>query len=123
MRGSGGGRPGLRDIGKLALEIKMRAAKRLILGITVFCAILPTEVFAAYKCMNPAICRAVCGSETCGKIAARDPDMKALDLSKGAAGQIAASSSGSSSGTSSRKTYTCSNPAICIAVCGKKTCP
>lgn len=101
----------------------MRAARSLILGITVFCAILPTEVFAAYKCMNPAICKAVCGSETCGKIAARDPDMKALDLSKGASGQIAASSSGSSSGTSSRKTYTCSNPAICIAVCGKKTCP
>ncbi|BCG87164.1 MULTISPECIES: hypothetical protein [unclassified Mesorhizobium] len=99
----------------------MRAAKRWILGISVFCALLPTEVFAAYKCMNPAICRAVCGSETCGKISASNRDMKALDL--GASGQLAASSGGASSGTSSKKTYTCSNEAICIAVCGKKTCP
>ncbi|BCG79331.1 hypothetical protein [Mesorhizobium sp. 113-3-3] len=98
----------------------MRAAKRWILGISVFCALLPTEVFAAYKCWNPAICKAVCGAEICGKISASNRDMKALDGS----GKLAASGGGSSSsGSSSKKTYTCSNPAICIAVCGKKTCP
>ncbi|WP_095200657.1 hypothetical protein [Mesorhizobium carmichaelinearum] len=99
----------------------MRAAKRLIFGISVFCALLPTEVFAAYKCWNPAICKAVCGAEICGKISANNRDMKTLD--QGGPGQLAASGGGSSSGTSSKKTYTCSNPAICIAVCGKKTCP
>lgn len=97
----------------------MRAAKRWILGISVFCALLPTEVFAAYKCWNPAICKAVCGAEICGKISASNRDMKALDGS----GKLASSSGGTSSGTNSKKTYTCSNPAICIAVCGKKTCP
>lgn len=53
----------------------MRAAKRWILGISVFCALLPTEVFAAYKCWNPAICKAVCGAEICGKISASNRDM------------------------------------------------
>jgi hypothetical protein len=101
----------------------MRAAKTIFLGISMFCVILPTQVLAEYKCWNPAICKAVCGSEICGKLSANNRDMKALDLSKKrASGQIAASSSGSSSGSNSKKTYTCSNPAICIAVCGKKTC-
>jgi len=105
----------------------MRAAKRLILGISVFCVLLPTEVFAAYKCMNPAICRAVCGSETCGKIAASNRDMKALEslMPKGPSGKLANSAGKSSTGSSanSEKSYTCMNPAICIAICGKETCP
>lgn len=77
--------------------------------------LVPTQSFAAYTCMNPAICRAVCGAPTCGQITARDADIRALDAP---AAKLAATPGQPAAG----KTYTCMNPAICRAVCGSPTC-
>lgn len=77
--------------------------------------LVPTQSFAAYTCMNPAICRAVCGAPTCGQFTARDADMRALDAP---AAKLAATPGKPAAG----KTYTCMNPAICRAVCGSSTC-
>lgn len=97
----------------------MRPALSKLIGLAFlgFATLTTSQASAAYTCMNPAICRAVCGSETCGKISARDPDMKALQSFK-PAGQIAASANS----PAARKPYTCMNPAICKAVCGSTTC-
>lgn len=80
--------------------------------------LLPTQSFA-YTCFNPAICIAVCGAKTCGRIADNDPDMKKIDIK---AQTLSSGASTASSSQSRAAPYTCFNPAICIAVCGKKTC-
>ena len=96
----------------------MRRQALRLLGTTLFCfsILAPLQAMAAYTCSNPAICRAVCGSTTCGKIAARDPDMKALQTFT-PGNTLAASAD-----AKARKPYTCFNPAICKAVCGSPTC-
>ena len=95
----------------------MRKMHVLTFGVASLCLsiLLPSQSFAAYTCMNPAICRAVCGAPTCGQITARDADMRALDAP---AAKLAASPGKPAAG----KTYTCMNPAICRAVCGSPTC-
>lgn len=92
-------------------------AKAALLGV---CILLPTQSFAAYTCSNPAICIAVCGAKTCGRIASSNVDMKHIDAASSTLSSAAPSAS--SAGNARAKPYTCSNPAICIAVCGKKTC-
>ena len=95
-----------------------RLAKTAVIAIAV---ILPSQSFAAYTCSNPAICIAVCGAKTCGRIAANDPDMSRVDVA--APQKLSTGSTASTNASGDRaKPYTCSNPAICIAVCGKKTC-
>jgi len=91
----------------------------------------PAEGFA-YTCFNPAICKAVCGSETCGeadrksyKPVARfstsdmQRELRAAPRDGAVADVLRAVMS---SGEAATQGYTCFNPAICIAVCGKKTC-
>lgn len=88
--------------------------------LLVAAAVLPTQSLAAYTCSNPAICIAVCGSKTCGAIKDDDADMTRLDSKPMA---LSSGVTASSSNNQSRaRPYTCWNPAICIAVCGKKTC-
>ena len=96
----------------------LRSHVKAICGAAALAAavLLSTQSFA-YTCFNPAICKAVCGSTTCGSLKASNADIKRLDTKK-----AMTLSSGANKKPSGVKPYTCSNPAICIAVCGKKTC-
>ena len=89
-------------------------------AVLALAVMLPGQSFAAYTCSNPAICIAVCGAKTCGRIAANDPDMKTIDVA--APKSLSTGSTSKATMGNRAKPYTCSNPAICIAVCGKKTC-
>ncbi len=95
--------------------MKIFANAMAVVGILGLSMLTPTAGFAAYKCWNPAICKAICGKSVCGNVTAQDADIVRLDVKPKAVGGIAAN-------TSQNAGYTCSNPAICIAVCGKKTC-
>ncbi len=109
----------------------MRSKTALALTLAAGALFAPSQGFA-YTCFNPAICKAICGSATCReatkasyKPVARFSDSdKNRELSAAPRDSAVAdvlravmSADGSASGG-----YTCWNPAICIAVCGKKTC-
>ena len=111
----------------------------------------PAPAFA-YTCWNPAICIAVCGKKTCGEETQQNYNavsrfseremqrelrsaprkssvadvlravMSNKSPSRGGDSSSASTQLRASGDDSSRKGYTCWNPAICIAVCGKKTC-
>jgi hypothetical protein len=91
----------------------------------------PSQGFA-YTCFNPAICKAICGAATCReatkssyKPVARFSDSdKKRELSAAPRDSAVADvlRAVMSSDGSTTEGYTCWNPAICIAVCGKKTC-
>ena len=91
----------------------------------------PAPAFA-YTCWNPAICKAVCGAETCNeatkknyKPVARFSESEMQRELRSAPEQSAVADvlrAVMSNKSPTRKGYTCWNPAICIAVCGKKTC-
>ncbi len=111
----------------------MLTKSKSILALTLAAGALlaPSQGFA-YTCFNPAICKAICGAETCREatkssykpVARFSDDEMNRELSaaprEGAVADVlraVMSTEGSAGGG-----YTCWNPAICIAVCGKKTC-
>lgn len=95
-------------------------------------AMLTPSQAVAYTCWNPAICKAVCGAETCAEATKRnykpvarfsDSDLQRELRSAPRESAVAdVLRAVMSTETTSRAGYTCWNPAICIAVCGKKTC-
>jgi len=96
---------------------KMIAASALLAGICL--ATGSSGASAAYQCtVNPAICKAICGSTVCGSFSAGDRDIKRME--RPVRMQTVASSAPASRTTG--KGYTCFNPAICKAVCGSATC-
>lgn len=97
---------------------KMMACSALLAGICLTTA--SSNASAAYTCtVNPAICKAICGSQTCGSFSAGDRDIRRME--RPARMQTVSAQSSASSRTSG-KGYTCFNPAICKAVCGSTTC-
>jgi hypothetical protein len=104
------------------------------LGLAALATLLsPTRAMADYTCWNPAICIAVCGSATCKDssntvdvgafraVSAEELKRELNDAPRNSAVHDAANAVMRSRGETTRA-YTCWNPAICIAVCGSKTC-
>lgn len=126
-------------------------SRKLMIALAAAGMLAPSPGFA-YTCWNPAICKAVCGAETCAEATQRNyqavarfserelqrelrsaPRKSAVaDVLRAVMSERSSPGGGDSSAatgqlrmsdqSSARKGYTCWNPAICIAVCGKKTC-
>jgi hypothetical protein len=97
--------------------LRMISCSALLAGLCL--TAVSTTASAAYTCTtNPAICKAICGSTTCGSFSATDRDIQRMER-PGRVQNVAAQAPAS---RTSGKGYTCFNPAICKAVCGSTTC-